>query len=486
MPYLMGVPFQSGVESFLLDVDFSAWSLGFYDASTLHSQTYTAPVKSDLVLIRNYTGFTGGTERGETVRTSEATLLQSAIADQTNVARIGRRLSSSKAGLVVQPATSNYFGPRTVNGNDVRDFFGSSGTGGGSLGSGGEFTDSSHTVWTTSHTYPIADSPNQNVTGCMEIVASITTSNLDLAGGSSGPFNYGPGITFLANTNPMVASAWIKNATKFSVFLTGSPGSPPTYSTTGGSGTWARLIVPVTGGSSVNGFMPVDGTNPDPAVGTYYDALVDYCNLTLGTVEWECIPSTFAACAGERLRYSTGSALVAVDGQIKVRALLSPLHSSSTSVPYDPDVTANCAKTITYEAAWYLFSWGKDARSYAKIKGSDRKLYVKIESGTEYASTNALSFAAHDEVEIFVAVGNGHPSNTKYRVNGGAWTDLVLATVPDVPAPSSNFVAFLYNDDTATNGDASKGDDKGFGDVGQFACRLHRLTVFKSGKPSGT
>jgi hypothetical protein len=110
---------------------------------------------------------------------------------------------------------------------------------------------------------------------------------------------------------------------------------------------------------------------------------------------------------------------------------------------------------------------------------SDHKVSVRIASGTVYTTTNAMSWAAYDLVEVYFAVGNNVASVAKYRINGGSWTDLVLSTVPDVPNPGSAEITFFTNIGHAgTVGYVST-------DTQTWDIWLHRLTVHQNGAPSG-
>ncbi len=198
--------------------------------------------------------------------------------------------------------------------------------------------------------------------------------------------------------------------------------------------------------------------------------------MEIGDFPGEVIPTSNGGSAGDRLKYLTGSALVAGNGQIRMYARLSPKFASWMSVYYDANDTSG--KLITNiqnkQSAEYIFSYGGAGGSYAKIKESDRKLYVKLEGGTEAVSTNAIAFAQYDEVELFLSVGNNVASVAKYRVNGGAWVDLVLGTITNAPAPGSGAVRFFSNDNKIY------GDDEGY-----FTSWLHHLAIYDTGTPDG-
>jgi hypothetical protein len=175
------------------------------------------------------------------------------------------------------------------------------------------------------------------------------------------------------------------------------------------------------------------------------------------------IPTAEGTRPAEKLRYETGSELVADNGQIKFYAKLTPKHAST-----DQTWAHTTVDNASVQTLWTLFEWGSANTNYARIRVSDNKLAVKIASGTEAVSSSAISFAKFDLVEIYVAVGNGIASVAKYRVNGGSWTDMTLGTISDVPAPSTSEVRFFSN-------------GLNVGVSASWVAWIHRLSVLKSG-----
>lgn len=334
-PYLAGAPFLDGGESFLLDVDFSSFSLGFYDATTLHSQSYTAPTKSDLVLIRDYASLTVGGPAGETVNTSETTLMQSALTTQTNIARIGRRLSTSLAGLVIQPGYSSHNNTAASAGSTTQV-----------MCPGGtppqSYTVSADNTLTGGHGAtvfnPVPDSPDT----AGNSIGSTETHCTYQSGITPPNRNFGIGDQYTdTHTSNWVLSCWGK-------WISGDPywmiGTGSSTASTSNAGIWTRLDCPVpgTGNSSIC-------WNEGRLSGILgHDVYVTYGNLIRGLVPLEILPTYEGECRGDRLRYLTGSALVAVDGQIKFRARLSPLGASTDEIAYFPS-SSNTGVT-TYQA----------------------------------------------------------------------------------------------------------------------------------------
>jgi hypothetical protein len=169
----------------------------------------------------------------------------------------------------------------------------------------------------------------------------------------------------------------------------------------------------------------------------------------------------------DRLSYATGSDLIAQTGQFKFYARITPKWPTTLPIWY---WSATISNESVASAGWYLYAWGTLGQNYAKF-GTDNKLRVKIANGTEATSTNAIVFAQYDDVEIYVAVGNGIASVAQYRVNGGSWTDLVLGTISNTPAPGSNPIGICFNLNQSS-------DDKG-----QPPCWLNHLTIYGSGQP---
>lgn len=489
-PFLMGAPFQSSaLADYLLDVNFQTWTLGFNDASTYHAYTYVAPSKTDLVLIRRYSNVSGNGQKGETVQISDSELIQSAYTAQTDIARIGQRTSSSKVGLVIHPGLANYTVSGRSTSSDAVQICAPSanGSGANSADSGGVGTS-----WTSpdANTPAVSGLGSAAGKGSVHQICKSTTSSSPP--GHPGPFNFGCGWSSgTATANHMVYTSWQRSSTGADGDMCMSVDGVY-LATRSATTTWGRLKIYLDGShGAVSEYHNCEGRQSiQPAL---RDVLITYTNLTRGPTTWEVIPTCAGAYPGDRLRYLTGSALLATDGQLKIRVLLSPYFASSEAVVYDAAPTGGglhtINSTVTVQNGWYLFSAGKAGTTYAYIKQSDKKLYVRVNGGSVYTSTNAVSFSAHDEVEFFIAVGNNVASKAKYRVNSsGAWTDLVLATVPDAFSFGSNFLALLYNDDVNVNGDGASpvNADLGVGDGGQFGARVHRISIYKSGGPAGT
>ncbi len=448
MPYLMGAPFPSSLTA-LLDVDFSAWDAGFYDSTAFQARSFTAPDKTDMGLTRSYIGY--GTEyhtQGETVQTSETTILRSASSTQTDISCIGRHEAARSLGLVVQPTIHNYSPDHshtpTVNG--TRDITSSTGWAAG-------FQDSVTTGY--------ASSPDQSATGCSRISLSVVMG----VGGYS-PFGQQSGA------GPATFATWQRSKDEslsgdMLQVWTNNAASDYTLTSRAASNVWARVITTVTSAQTVDAVIPVEGRAIFGGPGAR-DILVDYAHSNRGVYITEAIPTARGQRTADRLRYITGSDLVAQNGQVKFYAKLTPKHAS-THTTYAND-TGGGGATFYAIGYWTLFRWS--STDYARIRTSDNKLVVKINGGTESVSTNAISFSQYDVVEIEVSVGNSVASVARYKINSGSWVDLVLSTITDVPNPGASAITFFTDVDSDSNlGGAFDGDRK------SWTAWVHRLTM---------
>lgn len=454
MPYFLGAPFLAGVP-FLLDVNFATWAAGFYDADAFEAEDFTAPDKAKLTLTRDYSAaLNGRTGQGETVQTSASTLLRSAVATQTDVACVGRLETSRPFGLVVQPCRFNH-SPDALDASTVnapRDLRTTTGWEGG--------------IGSPTITQDYAASPDQSGTGCSRVEVS-----------SGGASTYGNNDN-VSGTLPITWSTWQRSTSSsdmFQVYNNNSTGSGAWDGTTrGASTTWARLVTLSPAGSGTRArCYAVDGRDYTGGPGaTARDVLVDYTNFEINTHPTEAIPTARGTRPVDKLAYATGSELLATNGQIKVYAKLTPKHASTDASWFDNGNTSGA------QDYWTLFAWGTSNQNYARIKDSDKKLYVRIANGTEVVSSNAIAFAQYDEVEIQVEVGMGIASVARYRVNGGSWNDLGLGTVSDTPSPGSGEIVFFSQTGHTT--------DSGFlGNTRAWSAWVHRLTVFDTNGPEG-
>jgi hypothetical protein len=202
------------------------------------------------------------------------------------------------------------------------------------------------------------------------------------------------------------------------------------------------------------------------------DCYLDFINFCPGSFPVEAIATGNTLREPDILTYANGEDLIASNGQIKLYAKLSPKFATSETVRFSSDVP-NFATANGY--ALFAYQETGPVNSYAYIRQSDLKLVVKIGAMTEIVSANAIGFARYDSLEIYVAVGNGVDSVAKYRVNGGSWINLTLATIANEPDPGSNPIYFL----SAPFNGVSASDRYG------WPSWLHRLTLHDNHAPSG-
>jgi hypothetical protein len=416
-------PLASGTAP-LYDFNFTTLSLGFMSAAAFQTRT----------------GLTFSRSSTSTVQTSASTIVDGGIADYAAIGNTGSTLA--KRGLVIQHNTfnrlsagSNVLGPRQISGSPWS-------------------TGSSVTT-----TYP-SDSPDQANSGGTRVVCT--------SGGYGNYYDFGAD-----NSDAMTLSSWQKGATDMQMGWENNGNTQGNYVNATANSIWQRLSLTKASGTGRRYFNAVDGENKTGFGGQSArarDCNVDYVMVEDGPFMTEAIENGALARAFDNIARPTGSTFISPsNGQFRFYAKLSPKHASSQQVFWRTGTS-----TSGTEAAWYLWSWGGAGTSYAKVKDSDKKLYVKIQGGSEVVSTNAISWSAGDTVEIYLAVGNNVASKAKYRINGGSWVDLVLATIADAPNPSSGAIRLFSNDNAST------------GDAGSFPAWIHRVTVLDNIHYPGT
>ncbi len=373
------------------------------------------------------TGLQFARTTGSTVQTSASTIHAGASADEPV---IGNNTSDdSRRGLVIQPCTFNQVSASADN--SPRDL---------------------NVAWAAGSSATVTSAYAAGPDG---VTPGVGCTRAQISSGGYSPYaSLGPlGVPAAA-----CFSSWQRskdaavNGDMQMIFVTATPSDGKTK-TRAPSNTWGRMEL-LWAGSSYGAGAVSDSRDYSGAVGggqsaRARDVLVDYIQFEWGDYSTEAIPTGHSLRACDRVWDDDGATLVASNGQVKFEGSFIP-KCASTQTIYRNSTAASATA-----AAWFLFSWGGGGDSYAKIKTSDRKLYVKVEGGTEYVSTNAISFSREDVVDVVVNVGNGVASVAKYRVNAGSWVDLVLATVPDVPAPSGD-VAYFFDDHASITGDSGQ------------------------------
>ncbi len=412
----------------LFDFDFTTLALGAHTAASFLTAT----------AVDNPAGLVFTRDTISTVQTSDTTL------DKTpgiNEACIGNRTAIlSKRGLVLQGLTFQRFGDAAVPNNSPNNIQ-TTGAGRWTPGTAGS-------------------------TAVYDAMLESTTLNVPAVGGGApaggGYSNY---ATILSSTAPTCFSFW-GDATRAKV----SDGTTAVFAVQQGSKGVIRK-----GSLIATTFVFIEDRTFYGFTGSGYGPRVfHHAQYEHGDFPTESISTGQTARRSDRLSYATGSDLIATNGQIKFFARFAPKFASTQQVNY------SASSTALWQDGFHLFSWGAvlaTPANYAFIKDSDKKLRVKLAGGSEYTSTNAMSWSQYDDVEVFVALGNNVASVAKYRVNGGAWIDLVLATIADVPAPSTAAIHFFINSVVTHASGAS--------DTGALVCWLHRLTIPDGAAPAG-
>lgn len=174
-------------------------------------------------------------------------------------------------------------------------------------------------------------------------------------------------------------------------------------------------------------------------------------------------------------RFSWSSGFVDSDGSISYYIKFQPKHST-THTPYIDATTISAQTVQPYQMLWGFGTAGSAATDYVRINiGSGTAWHIEIAQGggAGVQTTNAMSWAAQDVVEIFVKAGGGVASVAKYAVNGGTWTDLVPASTMATYAPSANAL-FVAGESNANNTTAA------------MWAWIQEIAIFRSGhRPPG-
>lgn len=370
----------------LLNLDFSGFTLGGMAAASFLSATGLTFVRST----------------ASTVQISASTLDETPGVDY---ACIGN-LNGTIKGLVIQQNTRNGLSGTTSPRNL------------GNAWSGG----------TQSITYPFADSPDTTVTGCSRTAgASGTYSNFGVAASNTRRYFSSWQRSFNVLSNGDMQMGWIAN----------NPGDG-LQAVRLANNTWARIGI-ANGVFASQYFTVCDARDYSGSGGQTArarDVLVDYIQYELGDFPTEAIPTALAYRKNDRISYTTGSNLIQ-NSRVKFNTTFYPKHASTMDVYYDASSSFSGAS-----AAWYLWSFNGTGTDFARIDASTKRLSVKLANGTTVTSTNSVSWSQYDLVEIDMEVGNNIASVARYRVNGGGWTDLVLATVAGAAVPAGAFTFF--------------------------------------------
>lgn len=442
MPYLMGSPLPTGgglEPPLLFDYDFRVLPTGKIDAATLLA--VTAAYGS------NVRGLTFTRITNSTVQTSPSTVFPTVGANEACIGNI--TVLYAKTGLVLQTRNQNTLG-----------------TAGRTAGGAGWNLNANGFCGGTVNPTVTSGQPGPDGTSNAVRLQSPDWSSVNNAVGQSRPRTF---------------STWTTPGNQ--ITLTNDPGAcgntvGSVAAISSGTG-WSRLVC-VEGSTQTTQYQIVDcRTETAGTIGgaahQARDVTVDMVQLEQGEFATEAIISGTITGAGmaredDRLDYGSGTELISSDGQLRVRYTFSPKFSTTMGgVPYAVTSTSS----LSYAVHWWLLSWGSLNTNYIRIQSSDKKLAVKF-GGSEYVSTNPVAWTQYDTVVLELELGAGIASVARYKLNGGAWVNLVLATIPDTPAPGANPVSIMRNIAFASNASAGWSTD----DRGQLPCWLHRITFY--------
>lgn len=318
-------------------------------------------------------------------------------------------LISGRTGLVLQPNTLNWLGLGTPGNAMPRDLSVAAGWTGG----------------TATLTAAFALGPDG-------------VNNADELAAASGQF----GSYTTRNLTPGCYSSWQqsgggsgdKQSVRASVVNT-----PGLVNVGTGTAAWERLIL---GAAATPGNvqMVLDCRNwvgvPPGTAPSARTVLVDYVQLEDTEYATEAIATGDTHRDADLLSHPDASLLITSDGRIRSFLTFYPKYSTTMAVRYN----GSTGNGVT--AACYLWSW--DANNYAYIDETTKNVVVSI-NGVPTTSTNPIAFTAFDKVDLYISVGSASVSVCKYRINNGAWVDLVLANVVDVPASGAVPMSLFHN-----------------------------------------
>lgn len=438
MPFYFGAPFPvaGGNPDALWDFDFTSLSSGGHSASSFLSTT----------AIGNPAGLAFSRSTVSTVQIDANTIDGTPGVDD---ACVGNETNDpTKKGLVLQQRATNLITtPRDISGLNVP---------GGTPGTG-----------TATHTLNQANGPD-GASLTADRVAAATT-----AGGQYANYFHESG------NHDGVYSVWFKDAGSngSQMVANNGPDDEGVATVISHTTSWVRgsLLRPDALGASdavfFNSVVARDFHSVGGRTVTGCDVYVDLHQFEIGAFASEAIPIGNDTRADDRLAYNRpGSDLIAANGQLRLYAKW--IAKSDTAHLLRCWITSSYQQSNNYGT---FLTWGSE--DYVLLD-TNNKIEVLLTgmSSIPKISTNALSFNHGDLVELFIAFGAGLASVCKYKVNGGSWVDLVLATVSQTPNPGASTVYLMC--DPAFQADSHQ--------TCQLPCWLQRLTFYKStGAPAG-
>lgn len=235
-------------------------------------------------------------------------------------------------------------------------------------------------------------------------------------------------------TTTAIHSCWIRRPlTTGAIQVAGTGAGTGTncfYGTTSAGTTWQRVSAregPIAGAFNASSGNANDATTRGGIAAQALDQVTDLHQAESGLHPTEVIITAGATGtrAGERLYYATGSSLIN-NGRL---GLGYSIHPKGTSSQY----LAN------------MRLWTIDASNYCEVDFSTRKI-VTVIGGVSYTTASAMTWAASDQVDIWVEAGGGTLNTVaKYRVNEGSTTTLGTSGAAQGTIAASGAVDLLCN-----------------------------------------
>lgn len=365
--------------------------------ATRRARTAFTTVVSPLLLSYDFTGATLGnlgtlssSYAGlNLTRASAATVQTSASAldstPSTDQARIGSTGAAWGRGLVIEESRTNYAtGARTIPTNWPI------------AGSGVTYTASQSSPDGTSNAVRV------------QLSGSGTFSNYQATGATAGV------ATFYSEWARGTSTSQSHN------LIMGNGGSASNAFVVNTSTTWQRFTSNAYAANNPSqAIIPVDAEyNSIGAV----DVVLDFCQVELGSFPTEAIVTAGATAtrAGDRVFVTSAATMIDTNRM----GLAFRFIAKGTPAQY----SANA------------FIWYIDASNNAWIDTS-QKVNVKL-GGTTVTSASAISWAAGDVVDLWVACGAGSNAVVEYRVNSGATTTLLNTALAGNPSGAGNIDIF--------------------------------------------
>lgn len=245
----------------------------------------------------------------------------------------------------------------------------------------------------------------------------------------------------------------------FSSYLRSATGSPQqmvyidlantgvSLATAPASSDWQ--IVQLTNGANVRQYFDVcdcrDYSTHGGTAAMSRHVVADFAKFELGQWRSLCPIAANGMRAGDRPNFAFINNFKASNGQFVLYFDFYPMMDLAQNVYRGVDTTP--------QTAYNVFGWDRAAQigsNWARIN-KNGTVSVTIEAGAVYTTSGALTFSKNDRIRIQITVGNNIPSVVTWSRNGGAFTDLILPTVPDVPNAQGTGLATMCGSNSQFN-----------------------------------